>query len=138
MTTKIMLSRVIAVFLIAAVAALSSSAQLGPSLSRKTEAIKRKVDSLAPHAPISVIPVQGPEQFGEFLSKDQEGFTFRDVDRNIDVTCKYSEVRKVKDGYGGYNSAQGRHTDHTKGIVVGAIVIDALGALIGAAAAARD
>jgi hypothetical protein len=137
MSIKIMLSRVIAIFLIAAVA-LSSSAQQGPSLSKKAEAIKRKVESLAPHAPISVIPVQGPEQFGQFLSKDQEGFTFRDVDRNIDVTRKYSEVRKVKNGYGGYNSAQGRHTDHTKGIVISAIVIGALGALIGAAAAAKN
>jgi hypothetical protein len=137
MSTKIMLSRVIAVFLIASVA-LSSSAQQGPTLSKKAEAIKRKVDSLAPQAPISVIPVQGPEQFGRFLSKDEEGFTFRDVDRNIDVTHKYADVRKVKKGYGGYNSAQGRHTDHTKGIVISAIVIGALGALIGAAAAAKN
>ena len=137
MSAKIMLSRVIAVFLIAAVAA-SSSAQQGPSLSKKAEAIKRTVDNLAPHAPISVTPIQGHEQFGEFLSKDQEGFTFHDIDRKIDVAYKYSEVRKVKSGYGGYNSAQGRHTDHTKAIVISAIVIGALGALIGAAAAAKD
>ena len=73
-----------------------------------------------------------------FLSRDQEGFTFRDIDSKIDVTMKYSEVRKLKNGYGGYNSIKGRHTDRTKAIVVTVAVLGALGALIGAAAAAKN
>jgi len=93
---------------------------------------------VAANAPISVIPLHGPEEFGVFLSRDQEGFTFRDIDSKIDVTMKYSEVRKLKNGYGGYNSIKGRHTDRTKAIVVTVAVLGALGVLIGAAAAAKN
>src|ERR1700757_2812446 len=115
------LSKVVAVCLIATLA-LTASAQQVPNLSKKAEVIKRKADSLAPHSRISVITIDGDEEFGEFLSNDQEGFTFQDVDRKTDVTLKYSEVPKLKKGYGGYNSAAGRHTDRTRALVVTAVV----------------
>ncbi|HEY2467812.1 MAG TPA: hypothetical protein VGI45_08215 [Terracidiphilus sp.] len=118
--------------------AVTANAQSGPNLSKKAEAIKHKAATLAANAPISVIPLHGAEEFGVFLSSSQEDFTFRDIDRKIDVTMKYSEVRKLKGGYGGYNSIQGRHTDRTKAIVVTLAVLGALGALIGAAATAKN
>lgn len=130
-------SRLVAALLIVAVTA-TTSAQQTPHLSKKAEAIKRAADALAPHARISVIPIHGEEEFGEFLSNDQEGVTFHDIDRKVDVTLKYSEVRKLKSGYGGYNSAQGRHTDRTRNFVVIAVVLAVLGGLIGAVAAAKD
>ena len=95
------------------------------------------MDSLAPHTPVSVILVQGGGESGEFLSNDQDGFTFRDTDRNSDVTLRYSEVRKVKSGHG-YNSASGRHTHRTGNIVVIALVLGVLGGLIAAAATASN
>jgi len=132
-----MLPRVVVFFMIAALA-LNLSAQQAPGVSKKAESIKRKVDSLPPHAHISVIPMQGHEQFGEFLSNDRDGFTFHDVDRKIDVIFRYVDVRKVKSGYGGYNSISGRHTDRTKAFVIAAVTVGVLGALIGAVAAAKD
>lgn len=130
-------SRAVAALLMVGVA-MTASAQNSPTLSKKAEMIKRKVGALTPHSPITVIPIQGNEEFGEFLSSDQEGFTFHDVDRKTDVTLKYAEVRKLKNGYGGYNPAQGRHTDRTKIIIVTVVVLGGLGALIGAAAAAKN
>src|ERR1700722_3591268 len=92
----------------------SDSSQQSAAPLKRTIAVKEKVGRLSPQAHISVIPLQGEEEFGTFLSSDQEGFTFHDIDRKIDVSLKYEDVRKVKDGYGGYNHSAGKHTDRTK------------------------
>jgi hypothetical protein len=117
---------------------LTSVAQQTSAPTNAEAAIKRKADSLAPGAHISVVRVHAQEEFGDFVFNDQQGFTFHDIDLKTDVTLKYSDVRKIKDGYGGYNSVQGRHTDRTKGLIVGAILIGTLVALIGTVAAAKD
>ena len=85
-------------------------------LSKEVAAVKRKADTLTPDAPISVIPIHAEEEYGNFVSSNAEEFTFYDVDRKAEVTLKYAEVRKIKDGYGGYNSIRGRHTDRTRAI----------------------
>jgi hypothetical protein len=134
---KRFLSRILAVLLISLVT-LTSSAQQALPLSKKAAAVKRKADTLTPRAEISVIPIHAEEEYGNFVSGNAEGFTFYDVDRKIEVTLKYADVRKIKDGYGGYNSLRGRHTDRTKATIVAVAVIVGLGALIGAVAAAKD
>lgn len=132
-----LLSRLVAAFLIATLGA-TAIAQQPPALSKNASAIKRKVERLAPHSPISVIRVKGGEEFGELLSTTQDGFTFRDIDRKTDVTLNYAEVRNVKKGYGGYNYARGRHTDRRKNLIVAAIGVATIGALLGALAAAKN
>ena len=127
----------LAAFLISILALISNAQQPTP-LSKKEAAIKRKVDQLAPRAPISVVPINSQEEYGQFVSSNQEGFTFYDADRKAEVTLKYAEVCKIKNGYGGYNAAQQRHTDRTKTIVIVLAVVGALGGLIGAAAAAKN
>ena len=134
---KRFLSRILAVLLISLVT-LTSSAQQAVPLSKKAAAVKRKADTLTPHAPISVIPIHAAEEYGNFVSGNAEGFTFYDVDLKMEVTLQYADVRKIKDGYGGYNSLRGRHTDRTKAIIVVVAVTVALGALIGAVAAAKN
>lgn len=131
------LSRTLAALLIFLVALTSSAQQVAP-LSKEAAAVKRKADTLSPHASISVIPIHAEEEYGNFVSGDAEKFTFYDVDRKAEVTLKYADVRKIKDGYGGYNSIRGRHTDRTKTMIVVVAVVVALGGLIGAAAAARN
>lgn len=126
-----------AALLIAAVTA-SGTAQQGPVPSKKAAAIQRKVASLPLHSPISVIRIHGGEEFGELLSLDPESFTFHDIDRKVDVTLRYDEVRKVKKGYGGYNYARGRHVDRTTNLVFGAVGVAIIGAVIGAVAAAKN
>jgi len=130
------LSKVLVALLISTLALPCCAQQVAP-LSKKAAAIKRKADNLTPQTPISVVRVHAEEEFGNFLSNNQEGFTFYDVDRKADVTLKYADVRKIKDGYGGYNSFQKKHTDHTRAIIIGAIVLGGLAGLIGAATAAK-
>ncbi len=130
-------SKILAATLIAALALTSSAQQVAP-LSPREAAIKQKADHLALNAPISVIRFHAEEEFGKFLSNDQESITFYDIDDKADVTLKYADVKKIKNGYGGYNWMRGRHTDRTKGLIVAAVVVGALALLIGAAATAKD
>lgn len=118
--------------------ALTTSAQQIPPLSKKAAAVKRKADTLGPHSAISVIPIHGEEEYGNFLSSSAEELTFYDVDRKTEVTLKYIEIQKIKNGYGGYNSMSGRHTDRTKAVIAVVAVLGVLGALIGAVASAGN
>jgi hypothetical protein len=107
-------------------------------LSKKTLAIKHKVEKLAPGAHISVITIQGKETFGKFVAYSENDFTLYDVDRQIGATFNYSEVKKIKNGYGGTN-VNGAHTDRTKQVVLFSVILGGLlGAIIGVAAATKD
>ena len=65
-----------------------------------------------------------PEEFGTYLAMSEDEFSFYDVDLKTDVHLKYESVRRVKNGYGGYNTVRHRHTDRTRGLLVtGAIVV---------------
>ena len=97
-----------------------------------------RVARLSPETHITVIPLQGEEEFGKFVSSTDADFTFFDVDRKSNVTLRYSTVRKIKEGYGGYNSFQHRHTDRTRGLIVVAVAIGVLGGLIAAVAVAKN
>ena len=106
-------------------------------LSTKAEAVKRKADTLRPHDHISVIPLRSREEYGEFMSDDANGFTFFDIDLKQDVVLRYEDVKKIKNGYGGYNTVTGRHTDHTRGVFFVVLFAVLIGSIAGAAAAAK-
>lgn len=127
---------IVAASLAFAFASTIRAQQVAP-LSAKAAAVKQKADHLSPRAPISVVRLDADEEFGTFLSNDQEGFTFYDIDRRADVTLKYETVKKIKDGYGGYNYAVHRHVDRERNLVIAAVVLGGLAVLLVAAAAAR-
>ncbi len=116
---------------------VTSFAQQMQPLSKSALVAKQKIESLAPQSHITVVRKAASKEFGNFISHDQESFTFYDVDQKQNVTLKYGEVKKIKDGYGGYNSIQGKHTDRTKRLIIVLAVVGVLGAVIGAAAAAK-
>jgi hypothetical protein len=132
------LAKVVAAIIVLAVTTVVHAQQVGAPLSKQALAVKRKAERLTPHAPISVVPIHADEEFGEFVSHDAESFTFYDVDRKVPVTHQYADVRKIKDGYGGYNSARGRHTDRTRAMVILVVALGALGGLLAAVATAKD
>jgi hypothetical protein len=69
-------------------------------MSKDTAAVKRKVNSLPVGDKISIIRQGGPEVFATFISEETDGFTSHDVDTDINVHLAFTEVKKVKDGYG--------------------------------------
>lgn len=115
-----------------------SYAQQAPSLSSRASEVKKKADQLSAGAHISVIKIQGKEQYGQFQSDDDEGFTFFDVDRNQNFTLRFEEVRTIKDGYGGRNSLHQSHTDRRKVIIVTCVTLGVIGGIIAAAASAKN
>ncbi len=133
----ILVTKIIVTFLIVAIG-VTAAAQQVPVLSKRASVVKQTADKLVVNAPISVIPMQGAEQYGKFQSDNEEAFTFYDVDLKTNVTLRYEETRKIKNGYGGLNYVSHRHTDHTKAIVITVVVLGALGGLIAAAASAKN
>ena len=117
---------------------VTSSAQQSTPPSRQEVAVRARVARLSPETQITVIPLQVAEEFGEFVSSTDADFTFFHVDRKSNVTLQYSTVRKIKEGYCGYNSFQHRHTDRTRGLIVVAVAIGVLGGLIAAVAVAKN
>ncbi len=129
--------KILAMFLISILPVTGVAQQVSP-LSKREAAIKHKVDQLAPHAKITVARKDADMEFGDFVSCDRQTFRFYDIDRRVEVTLQYADVRKIKNGYGGFNSVQQRHTDRTKAVLIVVAVVGALGVLIGAAASARN
>ncbi len=107
------------------------------SSSRQSD-VARKVATLRAGDKISVIFMHDAERYGTFQSSRQDEFTFRDVDQNADVTFSYTDVKKVKNGYGGYNSVTHKHTDHTKAYIGIGIATGLIVEVVVAAAAAKN
>lgn len=116
---------------------LPDQGQQNIALSKRASAVREKARQLSPDAHISVLPLNAREAYGRFISSDNEEFTFYDIDEKANVILKYEAVKKIKNGYGGYNHAVHRHTDRRQGLIIGLAVAGGLAALIGAAAALR-
>jgi hypothetical protein len=97
-----------------------------------------KVATLRAGDTISIVFLHAAERYGTFQSSRQDDFTFHDVDQNADVTFPYAEVKKVKGGFGGYNSLTHKHTDHTRAYIGVGIATGILVGVVAAAAAARN
>ncbi len=118
--------RSIAALLALAVPLTSSGQQVSSTLSKNALAVKRKAEHLSPRAPVSVVRRGAAEEFGTFVSSNQEGFTFYDIDLKFNVTLPYEGVKKIKDGYGGMNFINHRHTDHTQAMIIITVTIGLL------------
>lgn len=114
---------------------LAASEQQVSGLSKRAAEVKRVANSLSPGSQIRVIPINGPERSGVFVSSGEESFTFRDADGKIDITLKYSDVRKIKQEY---NSSTGKHNKRKGGIIAAVLVFGLLGGLVIAAANTKD
>lgn len=133
---RIFSPRTVAALLIFALGVTGHSQQIA-ALSKRAAAVKQKADHLSARAPISVVRVDAEEEFGTYVSNDEEGFTFYDIDRKAEVTLRYETVKKIKDGYGGYNYAVHRHVDRRKNLIIAGVVLVGLAAVVLAAAAAK-
>lgn len=109
--------KIVAAVLIAVLTS-AGNAQPGNASPKKIAAIKRKVEALAPGAPIRVVPVQGHDEIGKFVSSEVGSFTFFDADTRANVTMKFAEVRKIQEGYSLAEASIERRNRHRL-IVVG-------------------
>ena len=129
-----LLTRVIIVFLIGALNLSAIQAQQPTVPSANAVQVKATVDKISTQDKITVALVPGGEEYGNFISREQESFTFYDVDQKANVTLRYDEVKHVKKGYGGKNHLTSRHTNRSYAIVFGVVLAGVLVGLIVAAA----
>ena len=103
-----------AAFLTALAMTNTSLAQQTLPASKQQARVMHKAQSLMPNSPIRVVQFHAEEEFGKFLSCDEQGITLFDVDRRKDVTIAFSEISKIRNGYGGYNSLFREDTPTTR------------------------
>jgi hypothetical protein len=122
-------SRSIAVRRLAAVLCLISlplcqAQQTTPPLSVPAAKIRATVQGLGPGAHLTVIKKDGAECHGSLIASGSESFSLREVDERRSVDLYYEDVKKVRFGYGGYNSVTGRHVDpvRTRLVFIGLLV----------------
>ena len=101
-------------------------AQQPAALTPAESAIKAQADKLSPGAPIHIQCLHPPEQFGTFVSSDQQGFTFFNPPSGFNVTLAYADVKAIKSGFGGFEPKTGKHKSHKKVIIITAVIVGAV------------
>ncbi len=94
--------------------------------------------ALKPGKKISVVREHSAEEYGKLQTASQTALTFYDLDLRMAVTLPYGDIKKLKRGYGGYNGVTHRHTDRTRALIVGGLVVAALVGLVIALATASN
>jgi len=52
-----------------------------------------------------------PSYHGDLREPRDDSFSLYEVDERQTLTIGYEDVKKIRRGYGGYNSVSGRHVD---------------------------
>ena len=68
-----------------------------------------------------------PSYHGDLLDARDDSFSLYEVDERQTLTIAYEDVKKIRRGYGGYNSISGRHVDPLHNRIA---VIAVLGGLV--------
>ena len=135
---RLPLRKTVATLALCAFIPLATAGQQPSQSNPRAAIVAAKVATLRAGSRISILPLHKPERYGIFESSRPENFTFHDVDQKVDVTLTYAEVKKVKDGYGGYNSVSQKHTDRTRAYIAIGIVAGLIVGVIVAVAAAKN
>jgi hypothetical protein len=75
---------------------------------RRAEQIKWKLRSLGIASRVTVVLNNGNERYGSLERIDEDSFQLAEVDLKQLFTVSYSEVRKVREGYGNTNQFTGK------------------------------
>jgi hypothetical protein len=130
-------NRLLAVRRLAAVLCLISlplchAQQAPPPLSVQAAKIRAMVKGLGPGEQLSVLMKDGAEYHGSLVASGPESFSLSEADEKRTVEVHYEGVKKVRRGYGGYNSVTGRHVDPVRsrvvfiGVLVALVVVVAI------------
>jgi len=101
-------------------------------LSPRAQKIRDKVRSLSAGAEVTLLMKGKPEYHGDLRELSERSFSLYEVDEKQTHTIQYEDVKKVRVGYGGYNSVAGRHLDPARSriavvaVLAGLVVIVAL------------
>jgi hypothetical protein len=79
-----------------------------PATDRRVEQIKGKLCSLGIASRVTVMLNNGNERYGSIERLDEDSFQVAEVDLKQVFTVAYSDVKKVREGYGNTNQFTGK------------------------------
>ena len=86
----------------------SASARLPAKADRRVEQIKGKLRGLGIASRVTVMLNNGNERYGSIERLDEDSFQLAEVDLKQVFTVAYSDVKKVREGYGNSNQFTGK------------------------------
>jgi hypothetical protein len=112
--------------------------QAGPPLSTGAAKVRAKITSLSPGTKLTVLMKNKEEYHGDLQESDQQSFSLYGVDEKQNLVIQYEDVKKVRLGYGGYNSVSGRHVDPFRSHIAVIAVVASLVVIVALIASAKD
>jgi hypothetical protein len=107
-------------------------------LSPSAVKIRAAIRSLPPGQEVTILMKGRPSYHGELREASDCSFSLYEVDEKRTLPIGYEDVKKVRRGYGGYNSVSGRHVDPLHSRIVFIAVLGALVAAVVAVALAKN
>lgn len=89
-------------------------------LDKHAAKIKRAVERIGLSQTITVIIEDGDDLHGSVKYIGEEEFDIAEADQRRLVTVRYSDVKKVRGGYGGIAPLTGQRTSHPRGVKIAA------------------
>ena len=103
--------RVIVAIYLFLCATVAQGQQAGAPLSPSAVKIRNAIRSLPPGQELTVLMKGKPSYHGDLREPRDDSFSLYEVDERQTLTIAYEDVKKIRRGYGGYNSVSGRHVD---------------------------
>jgi hypothetical protein len=110
--------------------AFCQSPQNNPASSPQVQKVKDQVQKFGVTANVTVILPSGKEYYGAISKIESASFEIAEVDLKRTIAFDYKDVKKVRKGYGGWNSVAGKRVNPRTSLIVGIVVV---GGLIGMA-----
>ena len=102
------------------------SQQSTPALDQQAMKIKDRVGEIGRGTDVTVILHQGREFYGFIQDIGLESFVVAEVDLKQPITIDYSEVKKVRKGYGGKNYITGKRVNPKTNRIASVALLGAL------------
>ena len=102
------------------------------------EKLKQQVEKIGIGKKITVIRLDEREFYGSVSSIEPDGFQIDDVDLKQTVSFKYTELKKVRKGYGGKNYAVGKRVNPRRSLLWTAAILGGLALILGIGLSDKD
>jgi hypothetical protein len=97
---------------------------------QRTDKIREQVRKIGVLGNITVSVASGSDYYGSVSQIGADDFTINEVDQRRQITLRYSEVRKVRAGYGLTRNIRGQRIHPRTKLIVSLAVIGGLLALV--------
>jgi len=116
----------------------ANTSQMKQVQAAKLEQLKKQVEKIGIGRKITVIRLDEREFYGSVSNLEADGFQMDEVDLKQTISFKYTELKKVRKGYGGKNYAVGKRVKPGRGLLYGLAIFGTLFVILGVALSDKD